>query len=204
MKDQSALNHALDQLCILEPKCRAILGSLGYPPPRVYSPGFHSLANIIISQQLSTHAATAIATRFSKLVCGVGVHEVATMPETSLREIGLSKQKIAYLQALSDAVAKGELDFDTLPSLGDIAAIKALSAVKGIGTWTAEIYLMFAEQRQDIWPAADLALQVAVGALYSLDQRPTAAHTRELTAHWSPFRSAGAILMWHLYANLQR
>jgi DNA-3-methyladenine glycosylase II len=120
--------------------------------------------------------------------------------DEQLREAGLSRQKAGYARSLSGLVTSGELDLAHLP-VDDEEAIAKLVAVKGIGRWSAEIYLLFAEGRLDIWPAGDLAVQIEVGRLLGLDARPSEKLTRELAEAWRPHRGAAAIFTWHCYNN---
>jgi DNA-3-methyladenine glycosylase II len=115
-----------------------------------------------------------------------------------LRSAGLSGQKASYVHALAAAIADGGLDFGALPA-DDEAAILALTAVKGIGRWSAEIYLLFAEGRPDVFPAGDLAVQIQLGQMLGLEKRPTEKATRELAEGWRPHRGAIAVFLWHHY-----
>jgi DNA-3-methyladenine glycosylase II len=123
---------------------------------------------------------------------------MAAAPEELLRSAGLSRQKIAYAKSLAEEVASGLLDLDRLPE-DDEEAIAALVRIKGIGRWSAEIYLLFAEGRGDIWPAGDLAVQIEVGRLLGLPERPGEKATRSLAEPWRPHRGAAAIFAWHHY-----
>jgi DNA-3-methyladenine glycosylase II len=118
----------------------------------------------------------------------------------TLRACGLSRQKQGYMRSLCELVVSGALDFDSLPS-DDEEAIAQLTQIKGIGRWSAEIYLLFAEGRADIWPAGDLAVQAGLRKLLDLDERPNEKLTRELAEKWRPHRGATAIFTWHCYNN---
>jgi DNA-3-methyladenine glycosylase II len=147
----------------------------------------------------------AAASIWAKLAAGLGDMTrpdilLSADPET-LRGFGLSRQKQGYAVSLAQLVATGELDLLNLPK-EDEAAIALLTRVKGIGRWSAEIYLMFAEGRPDIWPAGDLAVQIEIGRLFGMDGRPSERTIREMAEPWRPHRSAAAILAWHHY-NIQ-
>jgi DNA-3-methyladenine glycosylase II len=116
--------------------------------------------------------------------------------DETLRAAGLSRMKAAYARSLAEQVLSGRLDFDALPD-DDEEAIAHLTAVKGIGRWTAEIYLLFAEGRPDIWPAGDLAVQIESGVIMGLSERPTEKKLREMSEAWRPHRGAFAIFTWH-------
>ncbi len=118
----------------------------------------------------------------------------------ALRGCGLSRQKQSYIRSLCELVASGELDFERLPQ-DDEEAIAELTKIKGIGRWSAEIYLLFAEGRPDIWPAGDLAVQAGLGKILGLEERPSEKHIRIIAEEWRPHRGAVAIFTWHCYNN---
>jgi DNA-3-methyladenine glycosylase II len=117
----------------------------------------------------------------------------------TLRKAGMSLRKVEYAKGLARAIVQGEFDVEGLAKLKDADAIEAITALRGFGRWSAEIYLMFSLGRRDIFPSGDLALRVALGRLKGLEERPTAAQADHLVAHWSPYRSAGALLLWRYY-----
>ena len=121
---------------------------------------------------------------------------MARTSDEALRTAGLSRQKISYAKSLAEEVLSGRLDFDNLPA-DDEQAVAHLTAVKGIGRWTAEIYLLFAEGRPDIFPAGDLAVQIEIGVIMGLDGRPTEKAVRALAEPWRPHRGAAAVFAWH-------
>jgi DNA-3-methyladenine glycosylase II len=125
---------------------------------------------------------------------------VAAAPDDLLRAAGLSRQKASYAKSLAEHVASGMLDLDALPA-DDEDAIAALTAIKGVGRWSAEIYLLFAEGRGDIWPAGDLAVQIEIGRMLDLPERPTERTLRTVAEPWRPHRGAAAIFAWHGYAH---
>jgi DNA-3-methyladenine glycosylase II len=133
---------------------------------------------------------------------GAGLDPVAlaAAPDELLRAAGLSRQKISYVKSLAELVASGALDFDALPE-DDEEAIAELVRIKGVGRWSAEIYLLFAEGRGDIWPAGDLAVQEEVGQLLGHNERPAEKLVRELAEPWRPHRGAAAIFAWHHYGK---
>ncbi|HEX9947556.1 MAG TPA: DNA-3-methyladenine glycosylase 2 family protein [Allosphingosinicella sp.] len=195
------LRKSLDALAALEPRIAAALASAGYPEPRISEPGYQTLLRAIVGQQVSVASA---ASMWAKLTTLVGAPpDPAALLEASdetLRAAGLSRQKAAYARSLAEEVVSGRLDFATLPP-DDEEAIAELVRVKGIGRWTAEVYLLFAEGRTDIWPAGDLAVQIETGRIMGLDQKPTEKHVRELAEAWRPHRGAFAIFAWHHRRN---
>jgi DNA-3-methyladenine glycosylase II len=191
------LKASLDALASIEPAIAEALTRIGYPPPRVRPRGHETLVRAIVSQQVSIKAAASILERVETATGGIDSPEnVARTSDEALRAAGLSRQKISYLRSLAEDVLSGRLDFEALPE-DDEEAIAALTHVKGIGRWTAEVYLLFAEGRTDIFPAGDLAVQIEVGRILGLPDRPTEKRVRELAEPWRPHRGAAAIFAWH-------
>ncbi|MHA7819182.1 MAG: DNA-3-methyladenine glycosylase family protein [Erythrobacter sp.] len=174
---------------------------IGYPEPRLRDTGYKTLLRTIVGQQVSVAAASSM---WNKLEAELGEDFTpACLLERdfdTLRACGLSRQKQGYARSLCELVDAGAIDFDALPA-DDEAAIEQLTRIKGIGRWSAEIYLLFAEGRADIWPAGDLAVQEGVKRLLEMDERPKEKECRELGERWSPHRGAMAIFTWHFYAN---
>lgn len=193
------LREALDALSAIEPAFAAAVGRVGYPPPRIREPGYATLLRTIVGQQVSVHAAAAVWRRLEEALGDVeDPARLAAVSDETLRAAGLSRQKIGYARSLADEVASGRLDLAALPA-DDEEAITALTRIKGIGRWSAEIYLLFAEGRPDIWPAGDLAVQVEVGRILAHAERPNEKLVRVLAEGWRPHRGAAAILAWHHY-----
>jgi DNA-3-methyladenine glycosylase II len=150
---------------------------------------------------VSVAAANSIWRKLEAAVgAGLQPEAVAKAPDELLRSAGLSRQKISYAKSLAGEVASGGLELSQLPR-DDEAAIAALTRVKGIGRWSAEIYLLFAEGRADVWPAGDLAVQVEIGWILGLDDRPAEKAMRTVAEPWRPHRGAAAILAWHHYGS---
>jgi DNA-3-methyladenine glycosylase II len=195
------LRGDLDALAEREPKLARELARIGYPEPRIRPRGFRTLLRTIVGQQVSVAAASSM---WAKLEAELGADfspaDLLARDFDALRACGLSRQKQSYARSLCALAATGEIDFAALPA-DDEAAVALLTAIKGIGRWSAEIYLLFAEGRRDIWPAGDLAVQEGVKRLLALPERPAEAATRSLAQGWSPQRSAMAIFTWHFYAN---
>lgn len=193
------LKKSLDALAEIEPRIAKTLGVTGYPEPRIRPRGYPTLLRTIVGQQVSVKAADAVWNRLAETLGDIEdpAPMIAASDET-LRGAGLSRQKQGYARSLAGLVASGELDLHDLPE-DDEEAIAALTAVKGIGRWSAEIYLLFAEGRPDIWPAGDLAVQIAVGRLFDMEERPDEKLVRETAQGWSPYRGAAAIFAWHSY-----
>jgi DNA-3-methyladenine glycosylase II len=196
---KDAIRSGLDALAAREPAFARAIERAGYPEPRIRDRGHATLLRTIIGQQVSVAAAQSIWVRmeaaFGSLEDPAGI--AAATPE-ELRALGLSRQKAAYAHSLAEEVSSGRLDFDALPA-DDEDAIAALTRIKGIGRWSAEIYLLFAEGRPDIWPAGDLAVQIEVGRILGQEARPSEKLTRDLAEPWRPYRGAAAIFAWHHY-----
>ena len=195
------LRYSLDELAAREPRIAAALAAVGYPEPRISEPGYQTLLRAIVGQQVSVASA---ASMWAKLTALVGdppaPAALLAASDEALRSAGLSRQKAAYARSLAEEVVSGRLDFDRLPA-DDEAAIAELVRVKGIGRWTAEVYLLFAEGRTDMWPAGDLAVQIETGRIMGLDAKPTEKRVRELAEPWRPHRGAFAIFAWHHRRN---
>ena len=198
---EEQLRRSLDALAKAEPAFATGLKHYGYPAPRIRDRGHQTLLRTIIGQQVSVASANAIWKRLEEAV-GPDMDPVvlAAAPDEMLRGCGLSRQKMSYVKSLAELVASGELDLLALPA-DDEEAIAALTRIKGIGRWSAEIYLLFAEGRGDIWPAGDLAVQEEVGQLMGLPERPSEKAVREIARAWSPHRGAAAIFTWHHYGR---
>jgi len=171
----------------------------GMPPARDRDGGFATLLRIIVDQQISTHAGAAIWKRLEDRLGEVSARRVLAVRPATLAKCGLSGQKIKYARELARAVRSGSLDLDGLDDLDDAAAAAQLTAVKGIGTWTAEIYLMFAMGRPDIMPSGDLALQVAAQMLLGLAARPKPKELAAIAERWKPRRTSAALMLWRFY-----
>ena len=194
------LATSLAHVAAIEPAFAAALARRGYPEPRAQARGAGTMMRAIVGQQVSVKAAASIWTRL-EAACGGNMDDhaaVTATPVEALRGAGMSGQKASYVHALAAALAAGDLDFAALPA-DDEAAIAALTAIKGIGRWSAEIYLLFAEGRPDVFPAGDLAVQIELGRILGLDARPTEKRTRDLVAPWRPHRGALAVFLWHSY-----
>jgi DNA-3-methyladenine glycosylase II len=193
------LRAHLDALAAREPAIASALKRVGYPEPRIRDRGYATLLRTIVGQQVSVKAADAVWRKLSDTVGDpADPHLIAAATDEAMRAAGFSRQKTGYARSLADEVTSGRLDLDALP-VDDEEAIAALTRVKGIGRWSAEIYLLFAEGRPDIWPAGDLAVQIEVGRILGLEARPSEKLTRELAEPWQPYRGAAAIFTWHHY-----
>lgn len=195
----ASLSEHIKALIKVEPRFAIAYQQTGLPELRLRKDGFLQLYHTIVSQQLSVAAAESI---WQRLLAHGFDNEAAILAAdpTQLRKHGLSRQKIRYIQSL----AEHHIDYHELKQLSDTAVIKKLTAVTGIGRWTAEIYCLFSLNRSDILAANDLALQVAAENLFALPKRPKERELRELAENWSPYRSAAAYLLWAYYHVIKK
>lgn len=198
MNQQKIIEH-LNCIAEVDDELRQALKAFGYPVPRIRPAGLETMLDIIVGQQISTEAARAIMQRLRDLLPDMQAEALLALPFDELRAAGLSNRKAEYAQGLASAIVDGSLDVDALVAMDDRAAIQAITALRGFGEWSAEIYLMFALQRHDIFPANDLALQIALQKLKGLPDRPGDKQSRQIIEHWSPWRSAGSLFLWHYY-----
>lgn len=195
------IHEGIDAVAAAEPNIAAALTACGYPQPRIRPTGYRTLLRTIVGQQVSVAAAASV---WRKMEAELGKDmlpgELLSRDHDTLRACGLSRQKQSYARSLCELVASGELSLENLPA-DDEEAIAELTRIKGIGRWSAEIYLLFAEGRVDIWPAGDLAVQVGIGQILGLEERPSEKETRAMSQKWRPHRGALAIFTWHCYDN---
>ena len=199
MLDEEALRRAMDSLAGIEPAFGAGLGRIGYPAARLREPGYETLLRTIVGQQVSVASAAAVWRKLeAALGTGCAPDVLLAQDFDTLRACGMSRQKQGYARSLAELVTSGTLDLHALPE-DDEAAIAQLAQIKGIGRWSAEIYLLFAEGRPDVFPAGDLAVQIELGRLLGLPERPSEKAIRERSEAWRPWRGAAAIFAWHHY-----
>jgi DNA-3-methyladenine glycosylase II len=193
------LRESIDALAEIEPGFGKRLKEIGYPPPRIRDRGYQTLLRTILSQQVSVASADAVWRKLSDALGDAIYPEnlIAASDET-LRSAGVSRQKNSYARSLAELIVSGGLKLAALPQ-DDEDAITALTAVKGIGRWSAEVYLLFAEGRIDIWPAGDLAVQIEIGKILGWPERPSEQDIRDAAEPWRPHRGTAAIFAWHSY-----
>ena len=192
---------ALDQLARDSAVIDSALKQVGYPPERIGSRDAMSLARIIVGQQLSTKAASSINKRLADLLGEAQYAKIPNLSDEELRAVGLSRPKIRYLRALTDAVLRGALPFDQFDTMSDGEVVECLTALPGFGRWSAHMYLLFNLQRPDVWPTGDLAVRVGVGRMLGSSERLSEAEVEQAGEVWRPHRSAVALLAWHFYSN---
>jgi len=201
---EEALAQAVSALVALDPvRLAPLVNITGLPPLRRRPPGFDGLVAIIISQQVSVASATAIMARVKAMFEPLVPQDILSAGDEPLRACGLSAPKIRTLTALSHALMTGTLDLGHLAHLPATQAHQALVAVKGIGPWTADVFLLFCLGHPDIWPVGDLALQEAMRMLFGLAERPDPREMTRLAEGWQPYRAVAARLLWAYYTVMK-
>ena len=198
---EPAFGRALAELGRRDPDIGAVVSTHGPPPLWAREPGFATLVHIILEQQVSLASAKAA---FDRLRVAVGTLTPAAfldLDAETLRRIGFSRQKTRYCRNVAVAVADGSLDLDGLEHRSDDEARTALVAITGIGRWTADIYLLMALCRPDVWPAGDLALAIAAQRIKRLASRPSTPELEALGEPWKPWRAVAARVLWHHYLS---
>lgn len=187
-----------------EPLFAEMLARSGPPRFRRRRNGFGTLLHIILEQQVSIDAAAAMHKKLVGLCRPLAPDTFLVLDDATLRSCGFSRQKMGYARHLAEMVGSGQFDFARLAAADDDAALAELLSIKGIGRWSAEIYLLFALGRADIWPAADLGLQVSVGDHLNLGSRPNELELRRFGETWRPWRSVAACLFWQSYLHARK
>lgn len=178
-----------------------IMDDAGPVPLRRREPGFPGLSSIIVAQQVSRQSADAIEGRLRQMIDPLTAENYLASGEDVWRAVGLSRPKQRTLSAVSEAIISGNLDLEHITALPPQDAIESLVAIKGIGPWTAEVYCLFCAGHRDIFPAGDLALQIAVHEALDLPARPDEKRLREIAESWAPWRGVAARLLWAWYGT---
>ena len=189
-------------LVVLDPDFAGIEDRAGPLPWRRRDPGFAGLLRAICGQMISNQAAAAIWGRLSALPGALEPAGLLALSEEALRGAGLSRNKVLHVRALAEAVADGRLDFAVLRAMPDEAAVSAIAAIPGLGPWTAQVHLLFGQERPDVFPAGDLALAAGLANLKSLPERPKPKVLAEMALAWAPWRSLAARLLWHHWRHV--
>jgi len=199
--DKNSLAIAAKSVAMLDSDFARILALLGPPPLWEREPGFVTLVRIILEQQVSLASADAMFQRLKKNIKPLTPAAIIAAGETFLRSFGVTRQKAAYFMNVAQAVQCDGLDLEALVYLSDERAIEKLTSVKGIGQWTAKIYLLMALRRPDVWPVGDVALATAFRTLKGRPERPTQPELSEIALAWRPHRATAARMLWHYYLS---
>lgn len=201
IRDESDVEQGLTELLRLDPRLSSVAADAGPLPLRLREPGFAGLAHIIVSQMVSRASAEAIWRRMLPVDGELTAESYVLLQPEAWREFGLSRAKATTLSGIAAAVAGGHLDLAALSLLPPGQALAELTALKGVGPWTAEVYLMFCCGHADVFPSGDVALQNAVAAAFGLAERPQPKALAAMAQAWSPWRSVAARLFWAYYAQ---
>lgn len=192
------IREGLDHLLASDPVFSTLAISLDNFLWPYMGPGFPGLVRIIVGQQLSVKAAASLWRRFEESVAPVAPEAILSLSDEEMRALGLSRQKAAYIRGLSEAVAGGALAIEELRNRPDEEVTDALTALKGMGPWSAQMFLIFGLARPDIWAPGDLGIQEGMRRYLGVPERPGAQETAELGARFRPYRTAASLLLWRM------
>ncbi|MBT3337989.1 MAG: DNA-3-methyladenine glycosylase 2 family protein [Anaerolineae bacterium] len=180
---------------------KKVVDNLGNPPLWPRKPGFPTLVHIILEQQVSLASAKAAFEKLNKAATELTPERMLAFSDIELRAFGFSRQKAKYCRELSQAIINGQLDLDKLKNYDNSKAQSELMKIKGIGPWTASIYLLMALLRSDIWPPGDIALEKAIQKIKNLPEKPNRERADEIARQWKPWRAVAARILWHYYLS---
>ncbi len=198
---QRSFLEGISYLAKIDPDLAKVIFDLGKPPLRSREPGFPTLIHIILEQQVSLASAQAAFNKLRESAGQLTPERFLELTDDELREIGFSRQKTVYSRELSKAILKDELNLEELRSMDDTSVRDTMMKIKGIGPWTADIYLLIALLRPDIWPSGDLALAKATQKIKKLSSKPTPEMLNEIAVLWKPWRAVAARVLWHYYLS---
>jgi DNA-3-methyladenine glycosylase II len=193
------LVQAAQELAARDETLARILATHGAPPMWARPTGFPTLVHIILEQQVSLKSAKAMLLRLQSAIDPFTPEHFVHLGESHFRGLGVTRQKSAYLLHLSGSILSGELDLQKLSRMTDDEVRRRLTQIKGIGSWSADVYLLMAMRRGDVWPAGDLALAVAVKELWGLELKPTPDELERIAERWRPHRAVAARMLWQHY-----
>lgn len=199
--DQKRFDHAIADLCDRDRDLKLVVTSFGSPPLWARRPGFQTLVHTILEQQVSLASAKAVLTRLRSICKPLNPENFVALRDSCLSEAGFSRQKMRYCRALAEAIASGDLNLRQLHQMNDADFREKIMSYPGIGPWTADVYLLGALRRPDVWPVGDLALLAAAHSLKNLKNRPSPAELEQIGEKWRPHRSSAARILWHHYLN---
>jgi len=199
--NDDALTRAVRLLARRDPDLRGVVKKFGPPPMWARESGFSTLLHIILEQQVSLASARAAHTKLLEIASPLTPALFLELDDATLKAVGFSRQKALYGRELARSIVEGLLDLDALSLMDDAAVRSELIKIKGIGRWTADIYLLMVLRRPDIWPAGDLALAVAAQKVKRLVSRPTQEDLDQMSNAWKPWRAVAARILWHYYLS---
>jgi DNA-3-methyladenine glycosylase II len=204
--DTDVLNHdalarGVRLLARRDPDLRRVVKRFGAPPMWERESGFSTLLHIILEQQVSLASARAAHNKLLELASPLTPQRFLQLDDATLKNVGFSRQKTGYGRNLAQSIKDGILNLDALTAMDDASVRAELVKIKGIGRWTADIYLLMVLRRPDVWPTGDLALAVAAQRVKNLPVRPSDAQLIEMSAKWRPWRAVAARILWHYYLS---
>ena len=197
--ETASLRRAAEELAATDSRFSRLLAHNGIPPLWERPAGFPTLVKIILEQQVSLDSAAAAFRNLELALGEVSPARFLSLDDAKLKQIGFSRQKAGYCRGLAEGLLAGTIDLDGLTSLGDGAVRERLTALRGIGPWTADVYLLFVLLRPDVWPVGDRALVVSLAEQFELESIPTYEAAGQMAASWRPWRSVAARMLWHAY-----
>lgn len=201
--DNRSLAQGTRELCRRDPDLRAVVRRWGVPPLWGRQPGFVTLLRIILEQQVSLASAKAMFLRLRGHLVEVTPDTVCRLGIRGLRDLGFTRQKASYCHGLAVELLEGRLDLTALGRSEDASARASLIGLRGVGPWSADIYLLMALRRPDVWPTGDVALAQAMQEVKSLTTRPSWERADRLASRWAPWRAVGARILWHHYLSIR-
>jgi DNA-3-methyladenine glycosylase II len=198
---QEALARAVRLLARRDPDLRRVVKRFGAPPMWERESGFSTLLHIILEQQVSLASARAAHSKLLELASPLTPQRFLQLDDATLKNVGFSRQKTAYGRNLAQSIVDGILNLDALDAMDDVTVRSELIKIKGIGQWTADIYLLMVLRRPDVWPTGDLALAVAAQRVKNLPVRPSAEELVSMSTRWKPWRAVAARILWHYYLS---
>jgi DNA-3-methyladenine glycosylase II len=202
--NRASLKAAVDALCIVDPDLAEVVSRFGYPPLWGRKPGFATLVKIILEQQVSLASARAMYRKLAAHCGEVTPDRIARLGVGGLRRLGFTRQKAGYCHRLGLMLRDGKVDLRSIGRSKPHVARTALLEIHGLGPWSADIYLLMALRRPDVWPDGDLALAEAVRQIKRMRARPSTVRLRQMAERWAPWRSAAARVAWHYYLSVGR
>lgn len=199
--DEVTFSEGIEVVCRGDPDLARIHRQYGPPPMWAREPGFATLVKIILEQQVSLSSAQAAFNRLSELVRPLTPEGLLQLDDATLKACGFSRQKTGYARGLAQDILSGKLDLNALGNMDDESVRAALMRVKGIGVWSADIYLLMALKRADIWPRGDLALAQSMRRVKELQAIPSQEEMGEISRAWQPWRAVAARFLWHDYLS---
>ncbi len=198
---EESFAHGLKVIASCDSDLAVVLQTLSFPPFWIREPGFATLIQIILEQQVSIASAKAIFERLQQTISPITPEQFVSLNDEQIKKIGFSRQKALYGRSLADSIISGQLDLHLLHKMDDDDIRSTLKKIKGIGDWTVDIYLLMAMRRRDSFPAGDLGLALAIQKLKGLEKRPKPKEIESIAEQWRPWRAVATRLLWHYYLS---